>query len=47
MGCHITPVTRWTAAGFRWEAYVAGRFVIADTLAGVKHLIRHYSKGTS
>lgn len=41
-GVDIHPVTRWTAIGARWEAYVGGRFVMADTLAGVKGLIRHY-----
>jgi hypothetical protein len=38
-GCNIT---RATSAGFAlpWSAYVNGHFVYADTLAGVKELIR-------
>lgn len=39
-GVHIYPVTRPTMWGARWEAYVGGRFVMADTLAGIKECIR-------
>lgn len=41
-GVNIFPVTRPTCGGFRWEAYVCGRFVMADTLAGIKSLIRDH-----
>lgn len=39
-GCNIYPVTRPTTWGARWETYVAGRFIMADTLAGLKEAIR-------
>jgi hypothetical protein len=39
-GCSINPMGR-NSWGGRWEAYTdAGRFVRADTLAGVMRLIR-------
>lgn len=39
-GVNIYPVTRWTAVGARWEVYTGGRFYMADTLAGIKEVIR-------
>ena len=39
-GHHIYPVTRRTAIGARWETYAGGRFVMADTLNGIKAAIR-------
>lgn len=40
-GVTICPVTRQTAIGARYEAYTdAYRFVMADTLAGIRELIR-------
>lgn len=38
-GCEIQPMGR-NSWGGRWESYVGGRFVAADTLEGVKALIR-------
>lgn len=38
-GCSITPASR-NSAGMRWESYCAGRFIRADTLAGLKAFIR-------
>lgn len=35
----ISPMGR-NSWGGRWESYVGGRFVAADTLAGIKALIR-------
>lgn len=40
-GCNIYPVTRATTWGARWETYVSGRFIAADTLAGIREAIRH------
>lgn len=39
MGCNIYPMgpNSW---GGRWESYVGGRFVTADTLAGIRDCIR-------
>lgn len=39
-GHHIYPVTRWTAIGARWETYAGGRFIMADTLDGIRAAIR-------
>ena len=38
-GCHIYPMgpNSW---GGRWESYVGGRFIAADTLAGIKQSIK-------
>lgn len=38
-GCDITPASR-NSAGLRYESYCAGRFIRADTLAGIKAFIR-------
>lgn len=38
-GCTISPMGR-NSWGGRWESYVGGRFIAADTLAGIKALIR-------
>lgn len=38
-GCNITRCS-FNSAGMRWEAYCAGRFIRADTLAGLCALIR-------
>lgn len=42
-GCNIYRRTGVVLNGLRWESYVGGRFVYADTLAGIRELIRHYS----
>jgi hypothetical protein len=39
-GCNITRASR-NSAGMRWESYCAGRFIRADTLAGIKGFIRY------
>jgi hypothetical protein len=39
MGCNITPLGRNTWGG-KWESYCAGRFIAADTLAGIKAMIK-------
>jgi hypothetical protein len=39
MGCNIMPMGR-NSWGGRWESYVGGRFIAADTLAGIKAMIR-------
>ena len=39
-GVNVYPITGQNAAGLRWEAHVDGRWVRADTLAGIKELIR-------
>ena len=39
-GRHIYPVTRPTTWGARWETYAGGRFIMADTLDGIKAAIR-------
>lgn len=38
-GCNIYRATA-NSAGLRYEAYAGGRFVRADTLAGIRELIR-------
>lgn len=38
-GVIISPIRR-TIAGCTWEAYCAGSFLYADTLDGMKSLIR-------
>lgn len=38
-GCNIYP-NKPNAQGMRWETYAGGRLLLADTLAGIKHLIR-------
>lgn len=38
-GRNIEPMGR-NSWGGRWQAYVGGRFVCADTLEGVRALIR-------
>ena len=40
LGCNITRAS-WNSAGMRWESYCAGRFIRADTLAGIKAFIKH------
>jgi hypothetical protein len=40
-GTHIYR-TSPNSMGLRWEAYVNGRFWRADTLAGIKSVIRHH-----
>jgi hypothetical protein len=37
-GANLTP--NQNIAGRRWQAYVGGTFVYADTLAGIKHMVR-------
>ena len=39
MGCSIYPLgaNSW---GGKWESYCNGRFIAADSLAGIKRLIR-------
>jgi hypothetical protein len=39
-GCNITRASR-NSAGMRWESYCAGRFIRAETLAGIKAFIRY------
>jgi hypothetical protein len=46
MGCNINPAGR-NSWGGRWESYVGGRFIAADTLAGIKAMIREALAGES
>jgi hypothetical protein len=39
-GCILYPVTRPTTWGARWETYVAGTWLMADTLEGIKASVR-------
>lgn len=39
-GCNITRCS-FNSAGMRWDSYCAGRFIRADTLAGMKAFIRY------
>jgi len=41
-GHHIYRETTYNSAGLRWWAMVNGRTLRADTLAGMRELIRHY-----
>lgn len=45
-GILIYPVARWSTWGMRWEALIPGRgFVGAETLDGMRAIIRHHRKG--
>jgi len=43
MGCNVTPAGR-NSWGGKWEVYCAGQFIAADTLAGIKRMIRERVK---
>lgn len=40
-GAHIHRASP-NGSGIRWETYAGGRFLRADTLSGIRELIRHY-----
>lgn len=44
LGCQIRPYTGRAPMGFRWESYAAGRPLYADTMAGIRELIRRTVK---
>lgn len=43
-GVWLTPIKR-TIAGLTWGAYTGDRFVYADTLEGIKELVRRVLAG--
>lgn len=45
-GCTISPMGR-NSWGGKWETYCNGRFIAADTLAGIKAMIRAELEGAT